>query len=262
MLPEQKLIYLALWQNPQITAAGAYFLDVSVLAVSLGFATENLEKAILEFEEKGLVNFDKETSEIIVRDWFRFHAIKTDTQVAIVQKAVDKIESDQIRNAFFDKIKHVSLKIIDLRPNTTEHNSSLTEPQQNAEAGASSVDPALQDGGGGQLIFEREIDKKNIEEMRQMLAGVEIDKAQQMLDVLAKYGDKVKNPILFLQSLIEKIAKNDPKKKFDPTPGDSVSKRRLNEAAEREKRKMEYESRNKPRHNPALGKPPLVNCLV
>lgn len=210
MLPDQKLIFMALWQNPQVSACGAYFLDLDVFAVSLGFARPNLEEAIADFEAKNLVVFDKETSEIMINDWWRFHKCQTGIQEKLVQQSVDKIESMHIRKSFFDKIKHVSIKINDLRINTTEPNFNSTQPQPSAEA---EDEPAAQGSSGGDLKFPKSLHEGLRVSVSKMIGH--LPNAQILLDeVGARLEDKnlppVRDPLAFLNSILQNGLRRTP----------------------------------------------------
>lgn len=181
LIPDHKLIVLALWQNPFVTPCGTYFIDLDMFSSMLGFNKLNVEQAISDFEEKGIIEFESETSEVLVCDWWRFHKCVSPAQISMVQKSVDKIQSDRLKNIFFEQIKHVSHKINDLRTNTTtKPNSTLNEHQPELP-----VDNSEQPKGfvGGGLKFPNALDRRHIPEIHSILKDQ--PDAQHFLDELA-----------------------------------------------------------------------------
>jgi hypothetical protein len=182
LIPDHKFIARELWCNQFVSACGVYSLDIDMFAVSLGFQTLNVEKAINDFVEKGLVDFDKETSEILICDWWRFHKCESPAQINIIQKSVDKIQSDRLKTAFFERIKHVSNKIKDLRLNNntteTEQNSTEQQPQQ----------PQQPQDSGVILKFPKSLDYRLIDEVSAILQN--IPNAQYVIDEMAAALDE------------------------------------------------------------------------
>ncbi len=121
-------------------------------------------------------------------------------------------------------------KGVDIIHNTNLENTELenTQPQQPA-AEAAVV------SSGGQLIFDKAINENLHQKLTALLAKVELDLAQQMVDVLATMGDKARYPVKLIKSF---VANQDD---FDPTPSLCVAKGRLN--------KKEVEASNKKAHD-------------
>lgn len=193
MVPDHKLIYLGLWQNPAVSPAGAYFIDLDIFSAFLGFARPNLEKAIDDFCELGLILFDCEKSEIMILDWWRFHKCETNQQVGIVQRAVDKLVSDLVLDAFFERIKHVSNKINDLRANPT-----LTQPNLNPTTTTTGFADV---GAAGNLKFPRAVSTALRPEIEKILFFN--PHAQEILDelgaALTRARDPVRDPLAWLR---------------------------------------------------------------
>ena len=257
LIPDHKLIALAIWQNPFITPCGCYFVDVDMLSTMVGFNKINVQQAISDLEGKKLVIFDEETSEILVCDWWRFHQCQSPKQVSMIQTAVDKIQSDRLKDVFFEQIKHVSNKIIDLRSNynKTEPNSNTTTTDD-AEAASEPTGEAIV-GSGGKLIFDKAIDQNLHQQLTALLENVQPILAQSMLNTLAqKILDGERNEKFRVGNALNLIAYFI-NVKFDPTAGIAISKSQQRAAAETEKRKLESEQKNRPYKNPADGK---ISC--
>lgn len=200
MVPDHKLIYIGLWQNNQTTACGCFRLDLDIYAAFLGFARNNLEKAILDFCEIGLVEFDEKTSEIFITDWWRFHKCETGQQIRIVQLSVDKIESNKIREVFFKAISHVSNKIIDLR-----HNTTVTEQNLNKTTTQTFVSEVQLESGGGDLKFSKYVPLQLHAPIRALLQGN--NEGQAILDELAaELTRKDRQPIKNIVAWVRKVA--------------------------------------------------------
>ncbi len=254
LIPDHKLIVLALWQNPFVTPCGAYFIDVDMFSTMLGFNKLNVEQALLDFEEKGILKFDQDTSEILICDWWRFHKCENSIQISMIQRAVDKIQSDMLKTEFFNRIKHVSNKINDLRSNhnITEPNSNTTTTDD-AEASSKLAAKAKAQAvavysGSGNLIFDKSIHENLHQELTRLLLNVEPTLAQSKLDTLAqKIIDGERNEKLKVSSPLS-LMKHFINKSFDPTLGLTISKRRENERLAEEKRLAENERKAQPKN--------------
>lgn len=207
LIPDHKLIILSLWQNPFVTACGAYQIDLDMYSAMLGFNKPNVEQAINDFVKMKLIEFDHETAELLIVDWWRFHQCKTGMQVNMIQKSVDKIQSKQIRKSFFVRIKPISNEIINLRSNTnTNTNLTKTKLQLQPEPEIASKDaiPEKISSSGGFLIFPKSLPLHFKDAVEELLLGR--DDAQIMLDELAVVleGNKLKSsPIAWLRAVIK-----------------------------------------------------------
>lgn len=182
LIPDHKLIAMALWQNNFITPCGCYFLDIDMFSAMLGFNKLNVEQAISDFVEKQIIEFDENTSEVLVCDWWRFHKCESPGQINMIQKSVDKIQSDRLKNVFFERIKHVSNKIKDLRSNTTTTKPNSTLNEQQTELPVDNSDQPQRLVGGG-LKFPKALDSRLIPEILTILKDQ--PDAQLFLDELA-----------------------------------------------------------------------------
>lgn len=118
--------------------------------------------------------------------------------------------------------------------------------------------PASQElvsSSGNDLIFDKAINQNLHQKISDLLSEVEPILAQQMLDVVASFGDKAKSPLRLLQSFVNNQSG------FDPSAGFAISKKRQNERLAAEKRRLEQQQKNKPRKNISAGKKPLAAGL-
>ncbi len=205
LIPDHKLIVLALWQNPFITPSGTYFIDLDMFSGMLGFNKLNVEQAIYDFEEKGILKFDIDTSEILICDWWRFHKCESPAQINMIQKAVDKIQSDMLKTEFFTRIKHVSNKINDLRSNHNTTEPNLTElPQQQPtfeDVGVETTAPQFSSSGCRNFKYPKSLPEELRSQIGEMLAS-NIN-AEEILDELSAGLDAsiIKNPVAWVRTI-------------------------------------------------------------
>lgn len=99
LMPEQKLILIYLWASPDISCAGAGLIPLAPTAATLGFSAAALETGLENLRDAGLLSIDKETGEVFIKDWFRFHTFKNEKALQILDSAIKKIESGIIKRA-------------------------------------------------------------------------------------------------------------------------------------------------------------------
>lgn len=98
LLPEQKLILLVLWASHSLSCAGAGLVPLRPFASSLGLSPEATQTGLDSLANLGLIVIDDRTGEIFIRDWFRFHKFPTGKSYSMLLAAVEKIESQQLKN--------------------------------------------------------------------------------------------------------------------------------------------------------------------
>jgi hypothetical protein len=62
----------------------------------MSMTAPSLDDALNEFKRRGLIELDKETGEIFVSDWPRWHHYKTPAALGALQASVDKIQSRRL----------------------------------------------------------------------------------------------------------------------------------------------------------------------
>lgn len=97
MLPELKLLTLALWSSPYMSMCGCGLVPLRPFASTLGLSTESTQSALDLLEQAGLIVSDRLTGEIFVRDWFRFHKFSTGKIYGGLLSSVEKIESQELK---------------------------------------------------------------------------------------------------------------------------------------------------------------------
>lgn len=98
LLPELKLILYASWGSPHVSTCGVGLIPIRPFASTLGLSVEATVEGVAILEEKGLLACDQTTGEIFIKDWFRFHKFATGKSYGMLLTAVEKIESQQLKN--------------------------------------------------------------------------------------------------------------------------------------------------------------------
>ena len=208
MVPDHKFIARELWCNPFIQASGVYQIDLDMFSVQIGFQTLNVKTALAEFKEKNLIDFDEETSEILILDWWRFHDCSKPSQKIQVKNSLNKILSTGLKEKVIHKILAKNpdfFKNNDLRPNyNSNFNSNLTQQQQPSPEVEGS---AHAQSSGGDLKFPKIITQQLRDLILPILKGR--DDAEILLDELgarmeARDQKPLGDPVAWLQALIGK----------------------------------------------------------
>ena len=112
LLPDQKLIVYHLWAT-SASSAGCNLVDVHGLSAHLSLASPALEEALGEFQRRGLVQIDKETGEVFIADWFRFHKFAPGARFRLLQQDVEKIASERLRGLVKDAARRHGVALTD-----------------------------------------------------------------------------------------------------------------------------------------------------
>ena len=98
----EKFILQSLWSAPFLNSIGVGELPLRSFAVSLGFESSLVMIGVNLLQHVGLLEYDRETNEISLTDWFRFHKFKG-IGIGIAQGEFKKIRSEKIRNLILYK---------------------------------------------------------------------------------------------------------------------------------------------------------------
>lgn len=91
-----KFIYCYLYFCPDANACGCYLFSVERAAADLGMTPTLLYDALDEFTRLGLISRDKETGEIWMIDWPRWHSFTTPQAGGALWSAISKIQSRKL----------------------------------------------------------------------------------------------------------------------------------------------------------------------
>ena len=104
LLPELKLLILALWSSPYMSCAGCGLVPLRPFASTLGLSPEPTASGLELLEKAGLIASDEQTGEIFICAWFRFHKFASPKGYGILLNEVGKIESDTLRELVLSRI--------------------------------------------------------------------------------------------------------------------------------------------------------------
>lgn len=103
LLPEHRLILLWLWAAPYMSCAGVGLVPIKAAAATLGLDPYAMEGGLENLQQAGLIDLDLATGEVFVVDWFRFHKFDNGRARGTLKCAVEKVESERLRNVILEK---------------------------------------------------------------------------------------------------------------------------------------------------------------
>lgn len=143
LLPDQKLLVYHMWVTCP-SAAGCFLLDYAGFQGALSITANAVEDAVMEFERRGLIAYDRSTGEVFILSWFRWHKFDTATRRRLLEDAVKKVESPRLKSMIYEK----SMTYVSREGKEREGNIN-TPPSPPPQRGASGPAGAGQGVGGG-----------------------------------------------------------------------------------------------------------------
>ena len=113
-LPDQKLIIYHLWATAG-NDAGCFEPDLSGWSGHLSLTVDSLKSALADFETRGIISSDHETGEIFILNWFRFHKFENGFRQNMLERAINKIQSKNLKKLVLAKKEEVGGGIGDSR---------------------------------------------------------------------------------------------------------------------------------------------------
>lgn len=90
--------YQYLMTSPHGNLAGCYECSVGLLARDTGLSREDVEAALAEISDKGMIAIDEATNEILVRKFGKHQWSKSDRLVKALRRDIDEVASDALRS--------------------------------------------------------------------------------------------------------------------------------------------------------------------
>lgn len=109
LLPDQKLILYHAWATSP-SDAGCFEPDLAGWSGHLSITADALIEALNGFEKISLISEDKETGEIFINDWFRFHKFDSAIRKNMLCRAISKIQSQKLQNLVLAKKAEIDTK--------------------------------------------------------------------------------------------------------------------------------------------------------
>lgn len=105
LLPDQRLILLWLWACPYLSSAGCGLVPLPAAAATLGLDVDAFRGGLDTLVSAGLIEFEKETGELFIVDWFRFHTFKSSVAKRCFDSDLKKVQSQRLKNMIAEKSK-------------------------------------------------------------------------------------------------------------------------------------------------------------
>ncbi len=109
MITQQKAIYVYLWHCPDSSAGGCFLFSIDRSAADLSMSPNSLDDALDEFVRRKLIVRDKETGELYIVDWPRFHRFSTPAARGALWASIGKIQSINLRDLAEKAYKSIPL---------------------------------------------------------------------------------------------------------------------------------------------------------
>jgi hypothetical protein len=94
---QAKVYYLYLATNGHVSSAGCYMLPDGYACADLECSPEALETSRRANIDVGLIDFDPETSEVLIERWFKHNPPANDDHATGTRRRLQAIESDRLR---------------------------------------------------------------------------------------------------------------------------------------------------------------------
>lgn len=91
--PEDKFFYLYLLTNPHSTLSGCYEISSRAIANDTGYNKETVEKLIDRFTNYGVIEYDPETKEVLLKHWGRYNWTISEKFLKAVVNSIEDIKS-------------------------------------------------------------------------------------------------------------------------------------------------------------------------
>jgi hypothetical protein len=145
LLPDQKLIVVALNVNPFVKMCGCFSLPLKMFAALLSIQSEAVESALRDFVKRGLIEMDWETGEVYILDWLRYHTFTNGWVKIEYFKQIENIQSAKLRELVMQKTADAGLVKSPLSPATpaAASPSPAPAPTTNDEALIELVEAAV-----------------------------------------------------------------------------------------------------------------------
>ncbi len=112
--PEDKLFMLYLLTNKYTKQIGVYKIPLKVIAFETGYSIESINSMLDRFmNQYKLVVYDKNTSEIAIKNWGKYNLNKGGTPVeCCIKVEIEEVENKDLLSYVYDGIKNEKLKEI------------------------------------------------------------------------------------------------------------------------------------------------------
>ena len=101
LTPEEKYFYLYLLSNSRTTQCGCYELPYKVIEMQTGYNRETVQKLLKRFDDYGKINYNEETKEILIKNWYKHNFSKSPKVKNCILKEIEKIKNKDYKNYLY-----------------------------------------------------------------------------------------------------------------------------------------------------------------
>src|SRR5262245_10173630 len=101
---DAKLVFVYLLTSEHQNSAGCYRLPDGYATADLGWPADQYRKARDELVEAGMIKFDPGASVILIERWFRHNPPMSQDHLTGVERILDRIECDELREAALEAL--------------------------------------------------------------------------------------------------------------------------------------------------------------
>ena len=95
--PSARAVGAFFWANKFTSLCGVYFIDPGWIASCTGYDESTIDLHIDDLSRHAHVEYDQETCEVLIIDWFRYHKFNGHWK-KVLKADIDKIESPRLNN--------------------------------------------------------------------------------------------------------------------------------------------------------------------
>lgn len=179
---EDKYFWLYLLTSPHATILGTMKYSPALIARDMGLHKDTVENLLYRFEKvHRLIIADKETSEVLILNWYKFNWTKSETFAKALTAELAKVKSKMIADEVEKRISVIGINTVSIRyvyrPNNNTNNIDANKPINNNAI----IDDTkmIQYFDTVYAIYPRKVSKvKAKEAWEHKFRGIEIDTAK------------------------------------------------------------------------------------
>lgn len=130
---EDKYFWLYLLTSPHTNILGVFKYSPALIARDMGLHKDTVVNLLYRFEKThGLILADKETSEVLILNWYKFNWTKSNSLVSALVAETEKVKSETLISEIRYRIDTVSGRY-GYRPINNNINSNNTDKHNNSD---------------------------------------------------------------------------------------------------------------------------------
>lgn len=135
---EDKYFWLYLLTSPHTNILGVFKYSPALIARDMGLHKDTVVNLLYRFEKThGLILADKETSEVLILNWYKFNWTKSETFVTALKAELAKLNSQVVADEVEKRINSIGIDTVSIRypyrPINNNINSNNTDEHNNTD---------------------------------------------------------------------------------------------------------------------------------